>query len=91
MNLWKKGLVLCLVLGMTAGMVFTSGAESISVPLDSSTFPDPVFLGWVQQKDTDGDGFLSQSERDAVTNMDLRKKGIQDLSGLERFALPGAG
>lgn len=85
MNLWKKGLALSLVLGMTAGMVFTSGAESTSIPLNSSTFPDPAFLGWVQQKDTDGDGFLSQSERDAVTEMDLRKKGIQDLSGLEWF------
>lgn len=85
MNLWKKGLALSLVLEMTAGMVFTSGAESTSIPLNSSTFPDPAFLGWVQQKDTDGDGFLSQSERDAVTEMDLRKKGIQDLSGLEWF------
>lgn len=85
MNLWKKGLALSLVLGMTAGMVFTSGAESTSIPLDSSTFPDPAFLSWVQQKDTDGDGFLSQSERDAVAEMDLRKKGIQDLSGLEWF------
>lgn len=85
MNLWKKGLALSLVLGMTAGMVFTSGAESTSIPLDSSTFPDPAFLSWVQQKDMDGDGFLSQSERDAVAEMDLRKKGIQDLSGLEWF------
>ena len=85
MNLWKKALALCLVLGMTASMVLTSGAESTSIPLDSSTFPDPAFLSWVQQKDTDGDGFLSQSERDAVTDMDLRKKGIQDLSGLEWF------
>lgn len=85
MNLWKKGLALCLILCITAGLTMTSGAESLSIPIDSSTFPDPAFLCWVQQNDTDADGFLSQTERDAVTSMDLRKKGIQDLSGLEWF------
>lgn len=85
MNLWKKGLALCLILCITAGMTMTSGAESLSIPIDSSTFPDPAFLLWVQQRDTDADGFLSQAEREAVTQMDLRKKGIQDLSGLEWF------
>ena len=63
----------------------TSGAESLSIPIGSGTFPDPAFLSWVQQNDTDVDGFLSQTEREAVTQMDLRKQGIQDLSGLEWF------
>ncbi|MGO5023852.1 S-layer homology domain-containing protein [Lawsonibacter sp. LCP25S3_G6] len=85
MNLWKKGLALGLILCITAGMTMTSGAESASIPIDSSTFPDPAFLLWVQQSDTDADGFLSQAERDAVTKMDLRKMGIRDLSGLEWF------
>ena len=85
MKLWKKGLALCLILCITAGMTITSGAESPGIPIDSGTFPDPAFLSWVQQNDTDADGFLSQTERDAVTSMDLRKKGIQDLSGLEWF------
>ena len=85
MKLWKKGLALCLILCITAGMTITSGAESPGIPIDSGTFPDPAFLSWVQQNDTDADGFLSQTERDAVTSMDLRKQGIQDLSGLEWF------
>ncbi|WP_370813178.1 hypothetical protein [Butyricicoccus pullicaecorum] len=59
--------------------------ESDQVPIDSDVFPDPAFLDWVEQQDADEDGFLSESERDAVTNMDLRKQGIQDLTGLEWF------
>lgn len=85
MKLWKKGLALLMVLSITAGMVMTGSAESGLVPIDSASFPDPAFLRWVQGKDTDGDGALSQAEREAVTRMDLRKLGIQDLSGLEWF------
>lgn len=85
MKLWKKGLALLMVLSITAGMVMTGSAEAGLVPIDSASFPDPAFLRWVQGKDTDGDGALSQTEREAVTRMDLRKLGIQDLSGLEWF------
>lgn len=85
MKLWKKGLALLMVLSITAGMVMTGSAEAGLVPIDSASFPDPAFLRWVQEKDTDGDGALSQAEREAVTRMDLRKLGIQDLSGLEWF------
>ena len=85
MKRWKKGLALLVVLCTLGGMVITGSAAAGSVPIDSTTFPDPAFLLWVKGKDTDGDGTLSQSERDAVTRMDLRKQGIQDLSGLEWF------
>lgn len=86
MKVWKKGIFLVLTLGMTGGMFLTGTAQALDVPVDSSTFPDPAFLSYVQKRDTDGDGLLSQSERDAVTQMDLRKLGIQDLSGLEWFS-----
>ena len=85
MKRWKKGLALLVVLCTLGGKVITGSAVSESVPIDSATFPDPAFLLWVKGKDTDGDGTLSQSERDAVTSMDLRNQGIQDLSGLEWF------
>lgn len=85
MNLWKKGLFPLALLCICVGTAMTAGAESGSVPIDSASFPDPAFLLWVQGKDTDGDGILSQPEREAVTSMDLRKRGIQDLSGLEWF------
>lgn len=83
MKLWKK--VSIFMLFMVTSMVFAAAAEPTDVPLDSTTFPDPAFLQWAQQKDTDEDGFLSQSELDAVTSMDLRKRGIQDLTGLKHF------
>ena len=85
MKLWKKGLALLMALCMTAGMAMTANAAADSVPIDSAIFPDPAFLLWVEEKDTDGDGSLSPSERSAVTSMDLRKLGIRDLSGLEWF------
>ena len=86
MKVWKKGIFLVLTLGMTGGMFLTETAQALDVPIDSSTFPDPAFLSYVQKRDMDGDGLLSQSERDAVTQMDLRKLGIRDLSGLEWFS-----
>lgn len=82
MKFWK---ILLVALCSTAGISAASAVESDQVPIDSDTFPDPAFLGWVEQQDADEDGFLSESERDAVTNMDLRKQGIQDLTGLEWF------
>lgn len=85
MKLWKKGLALLMVLSITAGMVMTGSAASAFVPIDSTSFPDPAFLLYVKGLDTDGDGALSPDEREAVTSMDLRKRGIQDLSGLEWF------
>lgn len=82
MKFWK---ILLVALCSTAGISAASAVESDQVPIDSDTFPDPAFLDWVEQQDADEDGFLSESERDAVTNMDLRKQGIEDLTGLEWF------
>lgn len=85
MRAWKIGISLLLVLGVMAGMVPAGAANSAPVAVDSGTFPDPAFLGWTAKQDTDGDGYLSQAELDAVTEMDLRKLKIQDLTGLEWF------
>ena len=82
MKFWK---ILLVALCSTAGISAASAVESDQVPIDSDAFPDPAFLDWVEQQDADEDGFLSESERDAVTNMDLRKQGIQDSTGLEWF------
>lgn len=85
MNLWKKVLAALAALCLMAGASIMGSAASLSVPITPETFPDPAFLHWVEGTDTDGDGLLSQSERDAVTDMDLRKLGIQDLTGVEWF------
>ena len=83
MKQWKTGAVLISLLGIMSGMMMAGAAEEAEIPLNSETFPDPAFLSWVSDRDTDRDGSLSQMELDAVTKMDLRKLGIQDLQGLE--------
>ena len=87
-KLWKQamlfGMVLCAAANLAVAGAVAMPEETIAI--DSSNFPDPAFQTWVQTKDTDGDGLLSQAERDAVTQADLRKCGIQDLRGLEWFS-----
>lgn len=56
-----------------------------AVALDETNFPDPAFLDCVRAFDTDGDGALSESERAAVTSLDVRAKGIRSLEGLGFF------
>lgn len=83
MKVWRHAAAFLLTLCAAAGMA--AAADAPPVPLTDEAFPDPAFLQWVQKKDRDGDGFLSQDELDAVTTMDLRKQGIKQLDGLEYF------
>ena len=53
--------------------------------LDETNFPDPAFLDCVRAFDLDGDGALSESERAAVTKLDVRGKGIRSLDGAGFF------
>lgn len=55
------------------------------VAIDETNFPDANFRTFVSTKDTDSDGFLSQSELDAVTVIDVYGKNITNLKGLELF------
>ena len=71
---------LCLALTLTSGpRVRAAGG----VAINAANFPDPVFRAYVQTLDTDGDGELSQAERDAVTRIDLRNKGLTSLQQLK--------
>ena len=73
---------LCLALTLTSGpRVRAAGG----VAINAANFPDPVFRAYVQTLDTDGDGELSQAERDAVTRIDLRNKGLTSLQGIGFF------
>lgn len=83
MKLWRHAAAFLLSLCAAAGIA--AAADTPPVPLTEEAFPDPAFLQWVGKKDSDGDGFLSQEELDAVTAMDLRKQGIEQLDGLEYF------
>lgn len=53
--------------------------------LDVENFPDPAFLESLGRFDLDGNGSLSLAEREAVTEIDVRNKGIQSLEGIGAF------
>lgn len=83
MKLWRHAAAF--LLSLCAAATVAAAADTPPVPLTEEAFPDPAFLQWVGKKDRDGDGSLSQEELDAVTAMDLRKQGIEQLDGLEYF------
>ena len=61
-----------------------------SIGINASNFPDPNFRAYVKAKfDKDNDNFLSESERNAVTSIDLHNgyKGqkLVSLDGIEHF------
>lgn len=62
------------------------------VEINSTNFPDQVFLQYVKDNidtaDTTGqkDGKLSQAERDAVTKINIDNKNCTDLTGIAYFA-----
>ncbi len=57
-----------------------------AITITADTFPDAQFLAYILEVvDTDGDGFLSTAETEAVVSMELSNRGIADLTGLARF------
>ena len=83
---WKLGL----------GAACLAGALLLTVPISSSAsddvkiseaFPDAVFQSYVSgaRIDKDQNGFLTQEEMDDVVKIDLYKKGVKNLSGIEYF------
>ena len=77
-------LSIALVFGVTpAFSVRSQAAEGIRI--SSTNFPDAKFRAFVKNYDTDGNGYLSVAERNAVETMDASNQGIADLKGIERF------
>lgn len=66
--------------------------DSVFVEINSTNFPDPDFLQYVEdyidKADTTGqkDGKLSQAERDAVTEISITNTNCTDLTGIAYFA-----
>ena len=61
-----------------------------SIGINASNFPDPNFRAYVKAKfDKDNDNFLSESERNAVTSIDLHNgyngQKLMSLDGIEHF------
>ncbi len=72
----------------TLGHTFDANGECScgAVEISDTTFPDATFRTYVSENiDTDSDGVLSTEEIAAVTAMDVSKKGITDLSGIQYF------
>jgi len=68
---------------LSALLVTAAGAENVA--LDESNFPDDVFRGYAETFDTDHDGFLSDAERNAVTDINCDGMELESVSGIEFF------
>lgn len=55
------------------------------ITIDATNFPDANFLSVVNGFDTNKDGALSLSERNAVTSLVVANKSINSLQGVEYF------
>lgn len=78
-------------------VIFTLNVEFIpegSIVIDASNFPDPEFQKYLETAtrpntstkiDQDQNGILSEDERNAVREIDVSKKNISNLSGIEFF------
>ncbi len=76
------GLVLCL--GLFLALPTAEAADDVTV--NAANFPDANFRSYVSANcDTDGDGFLSDSEIAAVTSISVSNKSISSLRGVEFF------
>jgi hypothetical protein len=63
----------------------TENKES-RVEINAENFPDEVFREYIERNfDKDKDGFLSEDEICNVREIDVSKKSIRDLKGLEYF------
>ncbi|MBR6173350.1 MAG: Ig-like domain-containing protein [Eubacterium sp.] len=84
---WHKG-IFGAVLGsvLTLAIPFGANADNGNVSIDADTFPDETFRNYVSQNyDTDGDGFLTEAEIDAVTEFTPGWLKVKDLTGIGVF------
>ena len=69
-----------------AGFPAANEAAAGGVPVDAAHFPDDNFRALVQSRfDDDGDGALSENERNIVFEIDASMQGIENLAGIEWF------
>ena len=60
--------------------------QSAGVAIDNTNFPDANFRSFVASSfDEDNDNYLSDTEINAVENINCAKKGISDLTGISHF------
>ncbi len=72
--------------GYSETFTLTRTGEAVDIAIDSVNFPDEVFRTYVSDNfDTDGSGYLSDSEVAAVTEIDASSEDIYSLQGVEYF------
>lgn len=71
MNIKRLGAVLAAAVISVSVVTVTALAAGTRVPINEKYFPDENFREYVKQFDTDGNGSLSQKERDAVTEINV--------------------
>ena len=68
------------------GTKITKGATDVDVvELNSTNFPDPIFLAYVKIFDTDTNTKLSKIELSDVRSINVEAAGISSLKGIEYF------
>ena len=65
-------------------LTWTSNVPGL--PINETNFPDQAFREYVTGFDSDGDGYFSAEELNAVTDISCNSKGIRDLTGIENFS-----
>ena len=85
MNFKKITAAAVAAIAAMAAVTLTSFAAGTKVPLTEKYFPDKKFREVMAQVDADGNGYLSQKERDDVTSIELGWCDIKSLKGIEYF------
>lgn len=74
------------VAGISVQGLGTLNVEAADTPINSANFPDANFRAYVLDNfDTDGNGSLSDAEKDVVNDIDVRSSSISSLVGVEMF------
>ena len=71
MNIKKLGAGFAAAVIAVSAVTVTAFAAGTRVPINEKYFPDEIFREYVSRFDTDGNGSLSQNERDAVTEINV--------------------
>lgn len=80
----KAASLICAVWFCAAGGITAFAAGDI--PVDEEHFPDEKFREYVFENfDADRDNLLSETEIEAVTEIEVSVEGISDLTGIEHF------
>ena len=81
---WRLGLATAVIAGVFAMLPFGVRAEG-GVAIDEANFPNEKFRNYVSRFDTSGEGELSSDEIAAVKEIDVGRRDIDDLTGVEIF------